>query len=371
MKMRPSRPRIRGMSSSIQFVKTRDDVRIACAVTGSGPPLVRVSGWMTHIERDREGPVWSHWWRELSRSHRLIQFDVRGTGMSDREAPDVGLDGWMRDLDAVVEETGVERAPFVGICHGGALAAAYAAARPDRVSRLVLINSYAQGAYVDGASDEDREQAETLERLIRLGWGDRNAAFREVFSRLILPAADPTHVAWLGETERLTASPETAARMWRAFHSTDIREKLHHINAPTLVAHVRGDGLVPFELGRRLASAIPNARFLPLAGENHVIQPDDEAWPGLVRELRAFLAKDGPTEAPDGKGFRELTRRERAVLDLVAEGSSNAQIANALSISAKTVRNHVSNILDKLDAPSRAQAIVRARDAGFGRERAS
>lgn len=358
------------MGSGIQFVTTRDGVRIACAITGTGPPLVRVSGWMTHIERDREGPVWSHWWRELSRRHRLIQFDVRGTGMSDRDAPEVGIEGWLRDLDAVVERTGVECAPFVGICHGGALAAAYAAAHPERVSRLVLINSYAQGAYAGGGG-KDREQAETLEKLIRLGWGDRHAAFREVFSRLTLPSADASHVTWLGETERLTASPDTAAAMWRAFHNTDIRDALPSISAPTLVAHVRGDGLVPFEAGRRLASAIPNARFLPLPGDNHVILPEDEAWPTLVRELRAFLAEDEPPEAADGDGFRELTRRERAVLDLVAGGLSNPQIGEALSISAKTVRNHVSNILDKLGAPSRAQAIVRARDAGFGRERAS
>lgn len=359
------------MASRIRFVTTSDGVRIACAVTGSGPPLVRVSGWMTHIERDRRGPVWGHWWRELSRRHQLIQFDVRGTGMSDRDAPDVGLEGWLRDLEAVVAGTGVERAPFVGICHGGALAAAYAARHPEQVRRLVLINSYARGAFAGAGGEEAREQAATLERLIRLGWGDRNAAFREVFSRLVLPASDPSHVAWLGETERLTAAPETAARMWRGFHSLDIREALPRITAPTLVAHVRGDALVPFEAGRRLASAIPDARFLPLDGDNHVLMPEDEAWPVFVRELRAFLAEDGPPEEAGAADFGTLTRRERAVLDLVALGWSNAEIAASLGVATKTVRNHVSNILDKLDTGTRSQAIVRARDAGFGRGRAS
>lgn len=359
------------MGSRIRFFTTSDGVRIACAVTGSGPPLVRVSGWMTHIERDRHGPVWGHWWRELSRRHQLIQFDVRGTGMSDRDAPDVGLSGWLRDLDAVLAGTGVERAPFVGICHGGALAAAYAARRPERVRRLVLINSYAIGALAGAGGAPAREQAETLERLIRVGWGDRNAAFREVFSRLVLPASDPSRVAWLGETERLTATPEVAARMWRGFHSLDIRESLPRIAAPTLVAHVRGDSLVPFEAGRRLASAIPDARFLPLDGDNHVLMPEDEAWPVFVRELRAFLAEDGPPEEAGAADFDGLTRRERAVLDLVAQGRSNAEIAGSLGIATKTVRNHVTSILHKLDTASRSQVIVRARDAGFGRERVS
>lgn len=359
------------MATRFHFVTTSDGVRIACAVTGRGPPLVRVSGWMTHIERDREGPVWSHWWRELSRSHTLIQLDVRGSGLSDRDAPDIGMAGWLRDLEAVTSHLGVEQAPFVGICHGGALAAAFTAAHPERVSRLVLVNSYAIGAYSGVAGETARERAETLERMIRLGWGDRNAAFREVFGRLVLPSAGPSHVAWLGETERLTASPENAARMWHEFHRFDIRDALPRIAVPTLVAHVRGDALVPFEAGRRLASAIPGAHFLPLAGDNHVLLPEDEAWPVFVRALREFLDEDDPPAAAGDSEFDALTRRERSVLDGVAAGLSNAQIADTLDISAKTVRNHVSNILDKLNADSRSQVIVRAREAGFGRRHAS
>lgn len=358
------------MRSQIQFVTTADGVRVACARTGSGPPLVRVSGWMTHIERDRRGPVWGHWWRELSHRHQLIQFDVRGSGMSDRNAPNIGHEGWMRDLEAVMDAMEIERAPMIGVCHGGTVAAAYAAHHPERVSRLVLYNSYSHGAFTEGVSEHASSQAETLRRMIELGWGKRNAAFREVFGRLVMPSASADRVAWLGETERLTATPETAARMWTEFHKVDIRGLLGDIRAPTLVAQVKGDSLVPFEAGRRLASVIPDARFLPLEGDNHVLMPEDEAWPVFVRELRDFLAEDGPASAAQD-GFGELTRRERSVLELVAHGLSNTEIGETLSISAKTVRNHVSNILDKLDAPSRAQAIVRARDAGFGRERVS
>jgi len=358
------------MRSQIQFVTTEDGVRVACARTGSGPPLVRVSGWMTHIERDRQGPVWSHWWRELSYRRQLIQFDVRGSGMSDRDAPDVNHAGWVRDLEAVMDAMEIDQAPMIGVCHGGTVAAAYAARHPERVSRLVLYNSYSHGAFTEGVNEHAVAQAETLRGLIEIGWGKRNAAFREVFGRLVMPSASAEHVSWLGETERVTATPETAARMWTEFHRVDIRDLLPRIRMPTLVAHVKGDSLVPFEAGRHLASAIAGARFLPLEGDNHVLMPEDEAWPVFVRELREFLAEDGP--APEaGDAFAELTRRERSVLDLVAHGLSNAEIGETLTISAKTVRNHVSNILDKLGAPSRAQAIVRARDAGFGRERVS
>lgn len=359
------------MRTGTRFVTTADGVRIACCITGSGPPLVRVSGWMTHIERDRRGPIWGHWWRELASRHRLIQFDIRGSGLSDRDAPDLGLAGWLRDLEAVMDGLALERAPMLGVCHGGALAAAYAARHPERVSRLVLYASYAAGAYTDAANDRKRTRAETLGQLIALGWGRDNAAFREAFARLVLPTADADCTRWLQDTERLTADPETAARMWTEFHRYDVRDELPRVRAPTLVAHVQGDALVPFEAGRNLAAAIPHARFLPLPGDNHILMPEDEGWPMFVRALREFLAGDAAAPGHVEGSFAGLTPRERAVLEQVAEGFSNAEIAHALGIRDKTVRNHVCNILDKLDLASRAQAIVRAREAGFGHERAS
>ena len=126
--------------------------------------------------------------------------------------------------------------------------------------------------------------------------------------------------------------------------------------------------MVPFEAGRRLAAAIPNARFLPLEGSNHILRADEPAWSIFTKELGAFLAADEQTQDCAEDEFAALTAREREVLDCIARGQTNTQIADALHIGEKTVRNHVTSIFSKLGAKHRAQAIVIARKAGLGRD---
>lgn len=354
------------MRQRISFCTTTDGVRIAYATAGKGPPLLRAGGWMTHVERDWDSPVWRHWLRELTRDHTLVRFDIRGSGLSDHDVAEQGIEAWIRDLEAVVEALGWERFPLMGLCQGGAMAVAYAARYPERVSRLLLYNAYPQGALTEGIPAHKAEEAEALAGMIKVGWGRRSGAFREVFARLMTPREAPDQVGWWAELQRWTTEPENAARLWRGFHQLDIRSLLAHVQAPTLVAHVQGDRMVPFEAGRYLAGAIPGARFLPLTGVNHILQPDDSGWRTFVAEFRAFLSEDGDAATPVPAGFEALTRRERAVLETVARGLSNADIAENLSVASKTVRNHVSNICGKLDAASRSQLIVAARKAGFG-----
>ena len=126
--------------------------------------------------------------------------------------------------------------------------------------------------------------------------------------------------------------------------------------------------MVPFEAGRRLAAAIPNARFLPLDGKNHILRADEPAWLDFKKELNEFLgaAEQVDTSAP--QEFAALTTREREILDWIARGQTNAQIAHCLHIAEKTVRNHVTSVFSKLGARHRAQAIVMARKAGLGRD---
>lgn len=354
------------MRQSIGFCRTVDDVRIAYATAGKGPPLLRVGGWLTHVEHDWQSPVWQAWLRELTRDHTLARFDIRGSGLSDRDVADQSLDAWVRDLEAVVDCLGWERFPLLGLCQGGAIALAYAARNPERVSRLVIYNAYFQGAYTEGVSARRAEEARALEGLIPVGWGRRIGAFRSVFARLFSPRAPEEQVSWWEQLQRLTATPEDAARLWRGFHEIDIRDSLEHIHAPTLVAHVKGDAVVPFDAGRLLAARIPNARFVPLEGANHVVQPGDAGWRDFVHELRSFLAEDVDAAFAPGADFDALTQRERSVVTKVADGLSNHDIAASLGIAPKTVRNHVSNITAKLDVASRAQLIVQAREAGIG-----
>ncbi|MFT7365864.1 MAG: pimeloyl-ACP methyl ester carboxylesterase/DNA-binding CsgD family transcriptional regulator [Marinobacter psychrophilus] len=354
------------MRQRISFCTTSDGVRIAYAVAGSGPPLIRVGGWLTHVERDWDSPVWQHWMRELTHEHTLARFDIRGSGLSDQEVCEQGMEAWIRDLEAVADSLGWKRFSLIGLCQGGPIALLYAHRHPERVDRVVLYNAYTNGAFTSGASERSNEEAEALATMIKIGWGRKSGAFRELFARRLSPGHSAEQIDWWDELQKITASPESAVRLWRGFHQIDVRDVLQDIHVPTLVAHVEGDAMVPFELGRSLASQLPDSRFLPLKGANHILQLEDSSWPVFVGELRRFLS-DGPaTPWRSAAEAGELTPRQRMIVDRVARGQSNTEIAQALSIASKTVRNHVSAICSKLDISSRAQLIVQAREKGFG-----
>lgn len=353
------------MDQEIRFCTSFDGTRIAYATAGTGPPLVRVTNWLSHLELDWESPIWAHTFEELSRDHTLVRYDPRGSGLSDRSVDDLSLEAWVRDLHAVVDDLGFDRFSLHGSCQGGDIAAAYAARHPERVRRLILSGAYTHGALVEEGTFFERTKTEALAQLIKVGWGQQNAAFRKVFSGLLMPEGSEEQRRWLAELQRETTSAEMAARLWRAFHQFDIRPLAPQVQSPTLVFHVTNDSMVPFQMGRRLASLIPDARFVPLEGENHILLPDEPAWDRFVSELHGFLSDEKRPSSKE-EGFCELTPREHEVLDLVAQGLSNAQIAEELFISPKTVRNHVSRIFSKLNVSRRAEAIVQARETGFG-----
>jgi len=248
------------------------------------------------------------------------------------------------------------------------VAAAYAARHPDRVSRLILYDSYPFGAFAQGVPDRLVQEARALAEMIEVGWGKKTGAFREVFANLLMPEAGKDALQWIGEMQRRSASARNARLMWDAFNGFDIRDVAADIAAPTLVFHGRHDAMVPFEAGRQLASLIPNARFVPLETSNHILLPDEGAWDTFRQELDDFLEAEGAAAPSMDTALNSLTSREREVLDCVARGLSNRDLANLLRISEKTVRNHMTTVLSKLEVRSRAQAIVLARDAGFGRD---
>lgn len=330
--------------------------------------MVRVANWFTHLDLDRQSAVWRHWFDFLSDGRTLIRYDPRGSGLSDRDVDDFSLDRWIDDLEAVVECAGLTRFPLIGLCQGGAVAAAYAARHPDRVSRLVLYDSYPFGAYAKGVPDRLTQQARALAEMIEVGWGKRTGAFREIFANLLMPEAGKDALQWIGEMQRRSASARNARLLWEAFNEFDIRRLAPDIAAPTLVFHGRHDAMVPFEAGRQLASLIPNARFVPLESGNHILLPGEGAWGTFCHELDAFLAPEADAARGADVTLDTLTAREAEVLDGVARGLGNGELADLLRISEKTVRNHVSTVFSKIGVASRAQAIVMARDAGLGRD---
>lgn len=351
----PTSPR-QSLRQNLRFCTAVDGTRIAIASIGSGPPLLRAAHWLSHVEHDLQSPVWRPWLTELARDHQYIRYDQRGCGLSDNAVADFSLGAWVGDLEAVVDSLGLRRFPLIGMSQGGAVAIAYAVRHPEKVSHLVLHGAYARGALQRATHDAERLEADTLVNLIRLGWGRDNAAFRQVFTNQFIPDGTPAQHQWWNELERLTASPENAARTLDAFHRVDVTDLARQLQVPTLVLHARGDARVPFDEGLRLAALIPGARFVPLASSNHVLLDTEPAWPAFLFELRNFL---GHAPADDAA---VLTPAERGVLRLVALGLDNAAIARQLNKSEKTVRNQVSSIFDKLGVRTRAEAIVHVRD---------
>jgi DNA-binding CsgD family transcriptional regulator len=233
----------------------------------------------------------------------------------------------------------------------------------ERVTRLVLTGSYLRGRLARASTPRDVEEAETFVHLARVGWGTENPAFRQVFTMLFIPGGTPEQWRWFNDLSRVSASGETAARILNMIQRIDVSDLAPQVRVPTLVIHSRGDARIPFEEGRLAASLIPGAQFLPLDSDNHVLIAGEPAWKVFFDAFDGFLA-GAPAQGPLPA---ELTGREREILELIAQGLGNVAIAARLRISPHTLRNHISNIFDKLGVATRAEAIVKARDAGFGR----
>jgi pimeloyl-ACP methyl ester carboxylesterase/DNA-binding CsgD family transcriptional regulator len=350
------------MAQQIRFCTTTDGVRIAYATVGQGPPLVKVSNWLSHLEYDKESPVWRHWIAELSHDRTYLRYDERGCGLSDWEVPELSFDAWVNDLETVVDAAGVERFPLLGISQGASIAIAYTVRHPERVSHLILHGAFARGKLKRSLTPQQHKEAETIAELAELGWGKENPAFRQFFTTQFIPDGTMEQHRWFNELERVSVSPENAARFIRIFDQIDVTGLAPKVTCPTLVLHPNHDARVPFDEGRLIASLIPGARFVPLESRNHILLETEPAWQVWLKEVRAFL----PAKAGGGARFAELTPRERDLVELIAQGIDNAQIAARLSLSEKTVKNHITSIFTKLEVENRSRAIVLAREAGFG-----
>jgi pimeloyl-ACP methyl ester carboxylesterase/DNA-binding CsgD family transcriptional regulator len=351
-----------GPNQRIGFCTSPDDVRLAYAAHGHGPPIVKAPNWLTHLDHDWRSPVWRHWLEGLGERNTVIRHDERGCGLSDREAGDFALDRSVADLETVVDAAGLDRFTLLGISQGAAIAIAYAVRHPDRVSRLILYGGYVRGRRLRG--DAQREESDLLQALIRVGWGSKHVAFRRAFTMLFLPGGCPEQLEWFDELARVSASPEVAARLRAARDRLDVRQLAPQLRVPTLVMHARDDALVPFDEGRLMATLIPGARFTSLESQNHVLLEDEPAWAAFMAELHGFLGDAEPEPARPLPG--DLSSREEQVLALVARGLSNDLIAARLCLSVRTVERHLSNTYSKLGISGKAaRAAAAARFATF------
>jgi len=245
---------------------------------------------MSHLEYDWDSPVWIHWLEELTRDHTLFHADERGSGLSDWDVEEISFEAWVRDLEAMADAAGLTRFPLFAMSQAGAVAAAYAARHPERVSRLILHGAYTRGWLNRDLTEEQIEEEKLLISLMRVGWGRENPAFRQVFAMQLFPGATPEQLRALEEQMRISVSPENAVRLESEMHRVDVRHLAPQIKAPTLVLHSREDESVPFEEGRLLASLIPNAQFVALESKNHLLTEQEPAWPKFVTAFRSFLS---------------------------------------------------------------------------------
>ena len=350
----------------IRYLRTSDGVQVAWAEAGTGPTLVKAANWLTHLEYEWESPVWRHWIHFLATRFRCIRYDERGCGMTDWQVGDVSFDRWVEDLEAVADAADARKFILLGISQGAATCVAYAARHPERVSRMVIYGGYVRGAAVRSTGEDAREFAALVD-LARIGWGREHPAFRRVFTSRFIPDATEEQIEWFSELCRKTTSPEIAGELLERRSRIDVTGLLDRVTVPTLVLHARNDGVVPLAEGRLIAARIPSAQFVELDSRNHILLEHEQAWQRFCDAVNEFAGVAAPGDHED-PAFATLSPRERAILGLMTDGLSNASIAEHLSLSEKTVRNHVSNVFDKLGVWSRAQAIVFARDRHFKKD---
>ena len=273
----------------IRFCRSADGVQLAFSSIGNGLPLVKTGNWMTHLEKDFDSPIWRHLYRALAKERTLIRYDARGNGLSDWDVEETSFETSVRDLEAVVDAARVERFALLGISQGCAVSVAYATRHPERVTHLVLYGGYVQGWRIRARTEVEKEQAAAMLTLMRVGWGQSNPAFRQLFTSQFIPGATKEQAEWFNELQRVSTSSENAVRNLQASGDADVTELLPKVSVPTLVMHARDDARVPFDSGRRLAAGIPGARFVPLQSRNHLILEDEPAFPRFIEEITSFL----------------------------------------------------------------------------------
>jgi class 3 adenylate cyclase/pimeloyl-ACP methyl ester carboxylesterase len=286
------------LKQEIRYCRAADGVRLAYAKVGDGPPILKSAHWMGHLEYDWELPISRHLLLGLAKDRTLVRYDARGNGLSDWDVHELSLDAWVSDMETVADTYGLKRFPLFGFSQGCPVAIAYAARHPQRVSHLILYGGFATGANKRASlTAGGRERLAAMNTLVRRGWGADNPAFRQMFTSLLMPTADKDEADAFNELQRLSASPECAARYLETVADLTVLDLLSQVKAPTLVMHVRDDALVPIKLGRELAAGIPGARFVALPGKNHVPLERDPGVTLLFEELKEFL---GSASQPSG-----------------------------------------------------------------------
>jgi pimeloyl-ACP methyl ester carboxylesterase/DNA-binding CsgD family transcriptional regulator len=332
-----------------------DGHRIGFATVGEGPPLVLPAWWVSNVVDDWKDERFRRFLSSLAAGRQVVRYDRLGCGMSDRARPGetLTLAFEVSTLEALLDHLELERVSLAGGSFGGCTALAFAARDSRRVERVALYGSFANGANL-----VPPEVREVMLDLVRSHWGLGSRLLAEIF----VPSGRSGERESFARFQRKSASAAVAAELLDLTFSIDVREDAASVESPVLVVHRRGDRAIPLSGGEELAALVPNADLVVLDGDSHL------PWFGDVDSVVAALAPFFGIAAPAREtydGAEELTRREREVLGLVAEGLSDAEIARRLVLSPHTVHRHMANILRKLGIHSRAAAAAYAARAGI------
>jgi pimeloyl-ACP methyl ester carboxylesterase/DNA-binding winged helix-turn-helix (wHTH) protein len=289
----------RPFPQDIHYAIGAGGTRIAYAVCGEGQPLVRAAQWMTHLELEVHSLVFGRFLRRLMRRHRLLRYDGRGCGLSDRGLTAATIDDEVRDLEAVVDAAGLERFALLGRSQGAAVAIRYAALHPRRVTRLVVIGGQVRGALRRGDASSSMASVLAFCKVLEDGWGEANSALRQVWTSWAFPGATTDQQDDYNRMQRASCSPKDAATLNLMECGHDASTDLTCIRCPTLVLHNPDDALVPFEEGRLAASMIHGARLETFASRNHQPLPGEPAFDQVLHAIEAFLAEGRSSDASE------------------------------------------------------------------------
>jgi pimeloyl-ACP methyl ester carboxylesterase len=346
------------LEQQIRFCITTDGLRLAYATVGQGLPLVVPPPWISHQELAWQIPVYRRFWERLACHHTFVCYDRPGTGLSDRNRTDFSLDSDIRDLETVIDHLKLKRLALLGYSWGGPVAVAYTARHPRRVSHLVLYGTHARGAAI--TTDEVKV---SLISLVRAHWGIGSKAIADIG----MSGADAAGIELWAKFQRESATPEIAAKILDLVYRADVVHLLPSLRVPTLVLHRQQDLAMPFRLGRELASWIPNARFVPLEGREHLPWYGDSD--SVMRAIAEFLGDPAPvgqavepgqplgpdlSVAMDDPVAREA-RSFIVALDCVA--LSRYRVVGDYTRHEETIRNILKDVRHKIaagfDRPSR------------------
>lgn len=325
----------------IRFLRSRVGAQIAYMLEGSGPTLVCVPPWTTHLRAQQELSGYSAFVRELARHHTVVQFDRWGTGLSSRDRDDMSVAADVDTLIDVLDHLRLRRCALFGPSHGGTIAAELAASDPRRFSHLVIYGARARLT--------SPETWPAMRQLILESWDVACTSIAAVATE----GAGQLDVDKFAAMLRIASTPEVLVELQEAAiaHEPQLLHTYGRIRVPALVLHRHGDSLVPPASAAEIAAEIPGARLQLLEGRPHVHFVGDVA--DLAQQVTGFLS-GGPRTAS-----ARVSPREAEVLDLIASGCSNSEVAERLVLSVRTVERHLLNAYGKLGAHGRAEATAR------------